>query len=133
KGAEHAHHIPEWSEVINPLIFRSINFIIFVAILVLLLRKPIAGFLVSRRKVVEDVIKASAERKAWAEQMYADYDRRLQNIGKEIDALKSSLKKEGEEESKKLIEQAKSLAESLRKEAGMMADAEWEDFKTNLR
>lgn len=132
-GGGEGHAVASWSDVAMPLVFRSINFLIFVTGLVVLLKKPLRTYLQDRRKTVEEVIKASAERKAWAEQMVADYDRRLDAIGKELETIKASLEQEGHAEAKKILEHANRLAETYRKETSMILDAEWEDLKTELR
>jgi F-type H+-transporting ATPase subunit b len=135
-AAEHgagAHGVPEWSELAGPLFWRSFNFLLFIGLLVFLLRKPLSAYLKARRREVEEVINASAERKAWAEQMVADYDRRLRNLDQEIAAIKTSLKKEGEEEGRRLSEQATSLAESIRREAQQLVAGEIDEFKADLR
>ena len=131
-GESGAHHVATWEEIATPMKYRAINFVLFVGLLVFLLRKPVAQALLQRRKEIEEVIKASAERKAWAEQMYVDYERRLSSIGKEIDDLKASLRKEGEVESKKILEHAQQLAQTLKQEAQQIAGADLEDFKLKL-
>ena len=77
ESAQRADHpIAAWGEVIKPLVFRTINFAIFVGLLVFFLRKPVQSFLNNRRNEVQETINKSAERKAWAEQMFSDYNKR---------------------------------------------------------
>lgn len=131
-AAEH-HHIATWEEVAKPLTFRAINFVAFIALLVFLARKPIAQNLAARRQAVSEAIDQAAERKSWAEKKYSEYDQRLSKIGQEISALKTSLKEEGEAEAAKMMAHASSLAEQIRRDTAMIAEAEAEDVKDELR
>jgi len=132
-ASEAVHHIPTWGEVIKPLILRAVNFIGFSALLYFFLRKPIAAFLLERRRVVEETISESAKKKKWAEDKFSEYNKRLENIEDEIQKLNTSLKKEGEIEGQKTVGDAKKLAESIRKDASMVAQAELEELRVELR
>ena len=132
-SSEVIHHIPNWAEVIKPLILRAINFIGFGALLYFLLRKPISKFLTQRRANIEEDIQESAKKKKWAEEKFNEYQKRLNNIEQEIQALNVSLKKEGELESQEIIENAKKLAESIKKDAALVAGAEMADLRIDLR
>lgn len=127
------HHGVTLDEILKPMIFRFINFFIFVGVLIFVSKKPLRFFLAQRRKQVEEVIQTSAEQKAWAEQMFADYNRRLEGIGKEIDEIKVSLRKEGEFESARIVAHATEVAANLSRDTQMIAQAEIDTFKNDLR
>ncbi len=128
-----AHHEVSLDDILKPMIFRFINFFIFVGVLIFVSKKPLRFFLAQRRKQVEEVIQTSAEQKAWAEQMFADYNRRLEGIGKEIDEIKVSLRKEGEFESARIISHSQEVAANLSRDTQMIAQAEIDTFKNDLR
>jgi F-type H+-transporting ATPase subunit b len=132
-SAAEGHHSVSWAEIKGPILYRLINALVFFGILYFVLRKPISAFLSSRRELVHEAIEGSAQRKARAEKEYEEYNRRLENIGKEIDELKRSLREEGTLESKKILEQGKKLAETIRRDAQLIAEADLEELKNELR
>jgi F-type H+-transporting ATPase subunit b len=84
KEAEAEHHEAGWL----PLIAKTFNFAVLVAILVYYLRTPLATYLASRiTRVREDLVTAAATREAASKQL-ADIEAKLAALPAELDTLK---------------------------------------------
>ncbi|MEA3545769.1 MAG: ATP synthase F0 subunit B [Thermodesulfobacteriota bacterium] len=127
-----AHH-PESGVLMKDFLWRILNFGIVVAILVYFLTKPIRKGLAGRREDIEKNL-AEAERiKAEAEEKFAEYDRKLALATDEIAEISDAIRREGELEKQKIIENAKVMAVKIEQDAEKAAEIEIAKARTELR
>lgn len=116
--AEEAGHGGEWKE----WLWKILNFVILVFILVKFLGKPFKNFLKERTELIEKTLKEAREAKELAEKALAEVEERLKSKDKEIQDIISisersakieydQLIRQGEEMKEKVITQAKSNIE----------------------
>lgn len=99
------------------MIFKTINFIIFIGILVYFLKEPLKKFWLSRRISILSEIEAAASAHKAAKNGFEAWQKKRGELDKETTALKGELKKQAEIERAKILEQAKIYADRLVKDA----------------
>lgn len=127
-GGGHGEGIPY-----KAIIFAAINFILLALILGYFLRGPVKEFFASRAVLIEKNIKESEQLKLSAQQKFTEYDERLKNIAAESQALVNELKKDGELESERILENAKKQAQALKENSERMMDQELKRAKEELK
>ncbi|MCB1215633.1 MAG: ATP synthase F0 subunit B [Deltaproteobacteria bacterium] len=129
-AAGDAHHegVP-----VKPIIYAAINFATLLIVLSLALRKPLKEFFSSRKLLISQDIEESSKLKQAAQDKYQDFEQRLKNITQESQSLVEELKKTGELEKAKLLEEAMAHAEALRKNAQTMMNQELIKAKEALK
>ena len=95
----------------------TVNLIILLGVLVYFLKTPIRNFLVERRGSIGHEIDVAQKTISDAKSKYDEYAKKLQAIESEINALRDSLRKQGEAERSELMKQAEAATETIKKEA----------------
>lgn len=93
-----------------------INFALFVALLVFVLRKPVKEFWASRREQIRFALDESGRLKREAEERHEDLKKRLSRLETEARELVHSMEREGEAEKRRLMEEAERLASNVRQD-----------------
>jgi len=124
-----AHQI----NVIKEIVFPFINFAILLTLLVVLLRRPLKDFLLTRSKKIAQEIEHAAQEKQEAEARAMNYERRLKNIESEMAQLVESFKKEGELARERIIAEANLSAERIQATAELIARQEIVKAKERLK
>ncbi|HCU25962.1 MAG TPA: hypothetical protein DF383_13170, partial [Deltaproteobacteria bacterium] len=115
------------------LVYAGINFLILLAILVYFLRKPAREFFASRSALIRGNLEQSQENKVQAEKKYAEYETRLKNIEAEMQGLANSLKKDGELEKQRLVENARHQAAVFKSTSEKILQQELRKAKEELK
>jgi len=105
-----------------PIIFSAINLILFVTILVVVLRKPLANFLRERSKDIATDIEESSRLLEEAEKRHEEMKSRIDRLDAEVADLKEQLRQEGEAQGERIIERSKQLIERVREDAKFQAE-----------
>ena len=100
-------HEVESGVLMKDFLYRIFNFAIVVAVLVYFLTKPIKKGLAGRREEIEKTLAEAKLAKEEAEAKFAEYDRKLARATEEIAEISDSIRREGELEKIKIIENAK--------------------------
>lgn len=95
----------------------AVNLLILLGVLVYFLKTPVKNFLVERRGSISHEIDTAQKTIGEAKSKYDEYTKKLQAIESEINALKETLRKQGETERAELLKQAEAASETIRKEA----------------
>ena len=138
-GGHHgAPHVANWWTLTGrpdapALGWLSITFVIFVAGLIVLLRKPINKYLASRSDEVKLALEEAKEAKAKAEARAREYQERVAKLDDEIAALKNDFRTRGENEMKRLEESGEKSAARLLKDAKDTIAAESERAQSALK
>ena len=131
--AAHGGEADHGKEMIMTLIFNTINFILFVALLVILLRKPLANFIRERSKNVAADIEESRKLLEDAQKRHVEMKERIDRLDTEIAELRERLREEGEVQGDRIIERSKQAVERIREDAKFQADQQVKMAKEELQ
>ena len=110
--------------LLKDFLYRVLNFGLVVAILVYFLRKPLKKGLAGRSEEIEKALAAAKLAKEDAEAKFAEYDRKLAQATEEIAEISDAIRREGELEKQKIIENAKQMAIKIEQDAEKAAEME---------
>ena len=122
EGGGHAGGGEHGNEEIKMLIFNIINFVLLVALLVFLLRKPLAKFLFENRQNVAKDIEEAAKLRDEAQKRFDEMKRRMDKLDEEITEIKDQLRKEGKTQGDRIIERSRQAVERIREDTKFQAD-----------
>lgn len=133
-AAEGGHGGAEESGQLADLLYRTINFVLLIAILYFAMRKANAGeFFRGRREAIRKKLEELRKGKEEAEQRYRELERKL----KEFEAKKAEIieqfKEEGLAEKEKIIAEAKERAEQMIAQAELTVQREIQGAKKQLQ
>jgi F-type H+-transporting ATPase subunit b len=125
----HAAHALNWTD----FLFRLMNFVLMLAILVKLLKKPAGNFFASRREDIQKLLSELESKKGEAESKSAEYQAKLAALGEETKAIVAELVMEGEAEKKKIIEAAERQAKYIKEQAQLAIQQELKTARDSLQ
>lgn len=131
--ASGGEHHADSGVLLKDFLYRVLNFAIVVAILVYFLTKPIKKGLAGRRVEIEKALNEAKQAKDEAEAKFAEYDRKLAQATVEIAEISDAIRREGELEKQKIIENARAMAKQIEKDASKTAELEIAKAKTALQ
>jgi F-type H+-transporting ATPase subunit b len=115
------------------LLWRVINAVALIALLVYFLKKPMLNFFSERHSQIQkDLDDAKAQRDR-AERTIAEYEKKIGEMERELDKMRTELQKAADAESKKLLGNAERMAASMVESARMAADQEVRKAKAALK
>ncbi len=123
------HHELNWYD----FSLRVLNFVILLAILIKLLKKPLMGFLTSRREGIEKTLADLDQKRREAEEKAALYKGRLAALDEETGKIVAEYIQEGEQEKAKIIESARRQAEYLKEQARLAIQQEMKAAREDLQ
>lgn len=126
--AEGAHHL-NWTD----FTYRTVAFVILVGILVKLLKKPISGFLGSRREEIQHMLDDLETKTADARKKNAELQVRMASLEQESRQIVDELLAEGEAEKRKIIEAAHRQADYIKQQAEIAIQQEIQAARTSLK
>ncbi|MCF6266404.1 MAG: F0F1 ATP synthase subunit B [Desulfuromusa sp.] len=131
-SAEGGHHVAS-GVLLKDFLYRVLNFAIVVAILAYFLTKPIKKVFAGRREEIEKNLAEAKKIKEEAEAKFAEYDRKLAQATEEISEISAAIRREGEAEKQKIIENAKAMAIKIEQDAEKAAEMEVAKARTLLQ
>ncbi|HEY8429513.1 MAG TPA: ATP synthase F0 subunit B [Sandaracinaceae bacterium] len=128
--AEHAneHHGFDWMGFLPTVV----NFLILLAILTWLLRKPLMTFLENRRLAVLEGLEEARRLKEAAEKKFQEYSERLAHLDEELAKLRQEMVQAGETERDRIIAEAEARAARMRKDAQFVIDQQMKQLRADL-
>ena len=120
-------------EKIQDLIWRTVNFVVFAAILVKLVAKPAKKFFGQRTQDVATSLEELEARQAAAEAAVKVAETRLQEVAKERQKVIQQFMAEGEMEKAKILDKAKQVAARLKEMAVMTIEQETKKAAQGLK
>ena len=123
-----AHHL-NWTD----FLYRTVAFVIMVAILTKLLRKPIANFLNSRRDEIQRMLEQLEVKTAEAQKNNSELQTRIAAVEDETRKIVDELIAEGEAERKKIIEAAHRQADYIQQQARISIQQEVQAARDSLK
>jgi len=127
-----AHHAAS-GVLLKDFLYRLLDFAIMAAILVYFLAKPLKKGLAGRREDIEQSLAEAKRAKEEAEAKFAEYDRKLTQATEEIAEISAAIRREGELEKQKIIENAKQMAIKIEQDAEKAAELEVAKARAELQ
>ncbi len=121
------------TEVLKETIYQGLNLALLLGVLFYFGRKPIAEFFATRRGDIESELAESAELLAEAEARNADLQRRLVDLGSEIEGIQEEAGRRAEEEAERILVDARATAERIRRDAQAAVAQELRRAQAELR
>ncbi|MGQ9671055.1 MAG: F0F1 ATP synthase subunit B [Desulfosoma sp.] len=127
-GGGHEAGLP-WKD----FFLRLMNFAIMLAILIKLLKKPVANFFSSRRENIQRLLTDLEEKKKEVEAKAAEYQAKLAALDKETEQILAEYIQEGETEKQKIIQAAEKQAQYIKEQARLAIQQEIKAAKESLQ
>jgi F-type H+-transporting ATPase subunit b len=115
------------------LVWRIINFIIFLAIIYKVAGKRIKDFFSSRRHQIENELKDLDTRRSEAENRLKEIEQSIANLEQEREQILEQARKQGESIKENIISKAKESAEQIKERAQAAAEQERQQIVDELR
>jgi len=115
------------------LLWRVINTVALVALLVYLLKKPIASFFAERRIKIAKDLEEAREQRDKAERTIEEYKQKLAGMEAELEKMREELRKSAEAEKDKVLGNAERMANAMVESARIAAEQELRNAKITLK
>lgn len=112
-GAEGAAHTAEW----KGWLWKVINFVVLVFILVKFLGKPLKAFLRQRTELIESALKEAKEARALAEKALAEVEDKLRLKDRELQDIMTQTEQSAKKEHALLIKQGEHMRDKVLEQA----------------
>jgi len=133
-GEEAAHgHAHESASPLWPLLFSTINLLIFVWILARYVLPPAREWVHSRRNHVVQALAQAAAAKAEALRLRDEWERRLAEFSRAVEEMQAQARRDAEHERARILETARKTAEAIRRDAELAAAYELRRTQEQLR
>ena len=109
-----------------------ITFILFVAILVKFLKKPLSTYLANRSEEIKKIIEENALEKAKNEEIFKTYEHKIASLYLEIEQMKQEYAEIARKEQEEIIAKAKIIADKMYLDMQASMSANIEKTKNNL-
>jgi F-type H+-transporting ATPase subunit b len=120
-------------EKVQDLIWRTVNFVVFAAILIKLLAKPAKNFFAQRSQDVAQNLDDLEAKKAAAQAAVKEAEARLVAVAKEREAILQQYLAEGENEKAKILDKANAVAERIKEMARVSIEQETKKATQSLK
>lgn len=131
--ASEAAHGGVTPEKISELIWRTVNFVVFAAILIYLLAKPAKKFFAQRTQDVATNLEEMAAKQAEFEAAVATAEARLAAVAKERQNVIQQFIAEGEMEKAKILDKANQVAARIKEMAAFTIEQETKKAAQSLK
>jgi F-type H+-transporting ATPase subunit b len=115
------------------VIWQIIAFLLLGFFLAKMLKKPLRAFLAKRKEEIRSSLDRASRRESEAQRFLGDWEKKLEALSQEIQDLQETIRKEGEEERKKIIDRAQEEGERVRKQAQIIAEHEVKKARMALK
>lgn len=119
--------------LLKDFLYRCFNFAVTFGILAYFVTKPIRKGLSGRSEGVAESLQQAEKIKAAAEAKFAEYDQKLAKASAEIESIYEDIRREGELEKARILENARDMAAKIALEAEKTATNEVNKARTELR
>ncbi|MBM3302423.1 MAG: ATP synthase F0 subunit B [Deltaproteobacteria bacterium] len=118
---------------LSMLIWRVINTVALIAVLVYFMKKPLASFFAERTSQISKDLEEARDQRARAEALLQEYKQRLAGMEKELEKMRAELQKSSEAERERVVAAAERLAASTVETAKLTAEQEVRKAKAALK
>jgi F-type H+-transporting ATPase subunit b len=120
-------------EKITDFTWRTVNFLVFAAILFKLVAKPAKNFFAKRSTDIAATLEEVEAKKAAAELALKEAETRLAEVAKEREGIIQQYVKEGELEKSKILDKANQVAERIKEMASLSIQTETKKAAQSLK
>jgi F-type H+-transporting ATPase subunit b len=120
-------------EVLKQTIYQGLNLALLLGVLFYFGRKPISEFFSSRRSGIQSELSEAADLLAQAEQRNSELQRRLVDLGSEVEEIREEAGRRAEEEAERILADARATAERIRRDAQAGVAQELRRAQSELR
>ncbi len=113
--------------------YRVMNFVVLLAALIFILRKPISQALSSRIKSIKEQLESLETQKAEAEKKLAQYNEKLSQLESEAEKIVQGYIQQGNEAKAKILKEAEATAEKLQVQAKRNIEHEFSKARQELQ
>lgn len=121
------------TEVLKETIYQGLNLALLLGVLFYFGRKPISEFFATRRGDIKSELEESAALLAEAERRNSELQRRLVDLGSEIEGIREEAGRRAEEEAERILLDARAAAERIRGDAKAAVAQELRRAQSELR
>ena len=113
--------------------YRVMNFVVLLAALIFLLRKPMSQALSSRIKTIKEQLESLETQKAEAEEKLVQYNEKLSQLESEAEKIVQGYIQQGKEAKAKILKEAEATAEKLQLQAKRNIEHEFSKARQELQ
>ncbi|MGD8992975.1 MAG: F0F1 ATP synthase subunit B [Desulfobacterales bacterium] len=113
--------------------YRVMNFVVLLAALIFLLRKPLSQALSSRIKTIKEQLESLETQKTEAEKKLAQYNEKLSQLESEAEKIVQGYIQQGQEAKTKILKEAEATAEKLQLQAKRNIEHEFSKARQELQ
>ena len=128
-GGEGGEHASQWTN----FLFRVMNFAVLVAVLIIVLRKPLKSGLGARVDQIKSELEELEAKREEAKRAYALMEQRLADAAGEREKVLADFRAMGEKEKAAIIAGAETTAERIKEQANFTIEQETAAAKAELR
>jgi F-type H+-transporting ATPase subunit b len=129
-AASEGHSSP-WTT--SMLLWRVVNTIALLALLIYFIKKPLVSFFTERKAKIERDLAEAVELRQKAEELIKEYQTKLAGMEQELEKMRGELQKAAEGESLKVISNAEKMATAIVESAKIAAEQEVRKAKITLK
>ena len=115
------------------LVWRIVNVVILLAVVISLARKPIRGFFAARRDDIAGQVEEAARLRKEAEETHAKWQRQLAELDAELEVIRAASQDRADAERERILADAAAAAERVRNDARTAVDQELRRAREELR
>ncbi len=115
------------------LIFPFINLTALLVLLAMVLRKPLAEYVVNRHQTVSNELMTARDALMTAKKQVEDFNSRLKGIDAELSSLRAQAREDGEKSKVTILASAGKLSSMILSDAKASASSLQSEFRTSLR
>jgi len=113
--------------------FKFFNFALLVGILVKFVGKPLKNYLAGRQKEVKERLEEANKALKEAQDLKAEYEKRLSNLDKELELFKKATMEEAEKERDRIIADAKEFASKIKAQVIFTYEQEAREVRMKIK
>lgn len=129
-GGGHAEESP-WTT--SMLVWRVINTIALIALLVYFLKKPLVTYFIERKAQIQKDLEDAKEQRIKAEELIQEYKTKIAGMENELDLMRAELKKVADAESTRVVANADRMGADMIEAARLAAEQEVRKAKAALK
>ena len=121
------------AEILKQTLYQGFNLALLLGVIFYFGRKPIGEFFSTRRTGIQSELSEAADLLTQAEQRNAELQRRLVDLGSEVEGIREEAGRRAEDEAERILADARATAERIRQDAQAAVAQELRRAQSALR
>lgn len=118
---------------LGTLLAHTFNFVLLLAVLIYVLRKPLTQFFANRRRGIQEDLERAGAILAEAQSRLAEWEGRIAGLDAEVAGIQTAARERAEAERARILEEARISAERIRRDAQAAIEQEARRAREALR